>query len=486
MVSRWTRVSHLTPDEQRELQNEKLRSFMRHLLPYHPFYRELFEKQGIDPRTIRTTDDLVKIPFTTKADIAPTEDDRGRPRRFILQPDEALIKKHAPKSTLVKLLLGKLLRKDVTFMLEREFKPIHLHFTTGRSAMPTVFAYTHRDLLTLKESGMRMFETIGIPRSTVAVNGFPYSPHLAFWAAYHALENIGVTTLHTGGGKVMGTKKIVAAIESMKAQLVIFIPGYAYHVLREAVKQKKDFSSVKYIVFGGERVSQGLREKVRSMLEQLGAKNPQVFATYALTEGKTAWIQCAEDSGYHTYPDLEFFEIVDEKGSRVPPGTPGEIVYTSLDWRGSVVLRYRTGDVCDGMETGRCQRCSKTVPRIAGDIQRKTEMREFYLTKIKGELVNLNHFYPLLSARTDIEEWQVEIRKRNNDPYDIDEIVLTVAPKADVRFDAIKDDIAKAVYGDVGVGVIVIEETLDVLLGKLGMETELKEKRIIDSRPAQK
>jgi len=480
---KWSTVAHLTPEQRHALQNRRVRDLMRHQLPYHPYYRELFAKHGLKFADIQTTDDLVKVPFTTKADLAPTEDDRARPRKFMLQPDEHLIKKHAPKSLLLKIIAGKLLRRDVKFMLEREYKPIHLHFTTGRTALPTPIGYSHRDLETLKETGRRMFETIGLPRETVAINGFPYSPHLAFWLAYLALEHIGITTLHTGGGKVMGTQKIIEAIERLKASLVIFIPGYAYHLLREAVKQKRDFSQVKYVVFGGERVSQGLREKVRELLEQLGATNPQIFATYAMTESKTAWIQCAETTGYHTYPDLEFFEVVDEQGNRVPEGQPGELVLSSLGWRGSVVVRYRTGDMCQGIQYDRCSHCAKTVPRIFPDIQRQTDIKEFNLTKVKGELINLNNFYPALSARRDIEEWQVEIRKKNNDPYEVDEIIVAVAPKDGRTFAAVKADLEKMLYSEIGVGVTVEQANLKTLLERLGMETELKEKRLVDNRP---
>src|SRR3989338_85593 len=176
----WQRLSHLSPDERQSLQNRLVRNLMRHQLPYSPFYRELFKKQNLDFNDIRTTDDLVKIPFVTKADLAPTEEDRAKPRQFILQPDEHSIKKYAPKAMLAKLLWLKLTGRDPKPFLEHEYKPIHLHFTTGRTALPTPFAYSARDLDTLSESGERMLETTGISRDLVAINGFPYSPHLAF------------------------------------------------------------------------------------------------------------------------------------------------------------------------------------------------------------------------------------------------------------------------------------------------------------------
>jgi len=482
----WSELSHLSKKELKEIQNKKLSYLIKHEIPYSPFYRKMFEDNKIDFNDIQTTDDLQKLPFTSKQDLAPTEADPAKPRQFILQPDEKLIKKYASKSTLIKILWGKITGKDVKRRLEWNYKPIHTHFTTGRTALPTAFVYPARDVEVMREAGERMLDVAQVSRDLVAVNAFPYAPHLAFWQAYNALTKLGMTCIQTGGGKIMGTKKIMDAIERLKAGLVIFIPGYGYHLLREAVKEKKDFSGVKIIISGGERASLGMKEKVKDLLKDLGAKEPKYLSTYAFTEGKTAWIQCHEKSGYHVYPDLEYFEVIDKQGKRVKEGEPGELVYTSLGWRGSVVLRYRTGDMTEGIEYEPCPHCGKTVPRIKMDIQRNSEIKEFNLTKIKGELINLNEFYPLLSGIQEIEEWQVEIRKKNNDPYEIDEIVVYLAPKAGVSFEELKVKVGKELHSRVFITAVFVEKSLPELLQMLGMETELKEKRIVDNRPKDK
>ena len=478
----WQQISHLTDEQRRRLQNKKLRLFVKHQLPYSPYYRELFRRYDLSAADIQTTDDLVKLPFTSKEDLAPREDDRARPRQFILQPDEHLLKEYAPKSLLLTLLGKKLTGQDPKPMLEWDYKPVHMHFTTGRTALPTPFVYTRRDLETLKETGARLLDVTGIPASEVGINAFPYSPHLAFWLTYYAMAKIGMTALATGGGKIMGTQKIIDAIERLKAGLATFIPGYCYHLLREAVKQNRDFSGLKYVLFGGERVSDGLRAKVKELLGQLKAKDVTILATYAMTESKTAWIQCAEHSGYHLYPDLEFLELVDDEGRRVKDGG-GQIVYTALDWRGSVVVRYKTGDLAKGIEHGTCPFCKRTVPRIIADIQRSSDVKEFHLTKVKGELVNLNNFYPLLSGMKELEEWQVTIRKRNNDPFEVDEIVVSVALASGVDAASFLPLLKKKIDTEMAVGVAIAEQPLETILAKLGMETELKEKRILDERP---
>ncbi len=480
---KWNKLSKLPYEQIQEAQNKQLAYFMRHELPYSPFYREIFKKYKLKFSQIKTIDDLQHVPFTSKQDLAPTDEEPARPRGFILQPDETLVKKVAPKSMLARIAAMKVAGKDVKQHLEYLYKPIHMHFTTGRSATPTPFVYSGSDMEIFRTAGERMLDVAGVSRDLSAVNAFPYAPHLAFWQTYNALTKLGMTSLQTGGGKIMGTQKIMDAIERLKIGLVAFIPGYGYHMLREAVKQQKDFSNLKFVISGGERASTGMKEKVKGLLAELGAKDVQYLSTYAFTEGKTAWIQCHERSGYHTYPDLEYFEAIDKDGNRVKPGAPGELVYTSLGWHGSVVVRYRTGDMVEGIEYEPCSHCGKTVPRIKMDIQRNTEIKEFNLTKVKGELVNLNQFYPALSKIRELEEWQVEIRKKNDDPYEIDEIIVYAARKEGVPFEQVSATINNVLHNEIFISAQVVEKPLNELLDMLGMETELKEKRIIDNRP---
>ncbi|MEK7631415.1 MAG: AMP-binding protein [Patescibacteria group bacterium] len=479
----WSTVSHLTREEIASLQNRRLKHFFSHELPFSPYFREVFEKNNLKFTDIRTVDDLQKLPFTSKLDIAPTAENPAKARAFILQPDEHLLKKHAAKSKLISILLQKLAGRDVKKKLEWEYKPIHLHFTTGRTALPTAVGYSARDLDVLKETAGRLFDTMGTPRDAVVVNAFPYAPHLAFWMTFFATSSLQLTTLQTGGGKVMGTQKIIDAIERLKAKLVTAIPGYFYHMLREAVAQKKNWSNLQYVVLGGERVSDGLRAKLKDLLKEVGAMNVQIFATYAMTEGKTGWVQCSEETGYHTYPDMEVFEVVDEQGNRVPEGQPGELVYTSLNWRGTVMVRYRTGDIVQGISYDQCPHCGRTVPRISKDIKRKSDIKEFNLTKVKGELVDLNAFFPLLSGSPEIEEWQLQIAKLNNDPFEVDELVLYVAPKAGVTFMQLEHALNRKIMAETGVTARLVEKPLAEMLKMIGMETEPKEKRVVDVRP---
>ena len=470
----WKKLSSLNKNEIKELQNKRLRYFIRHKIPFHPFYSRLFKKNNIKVYDINNIEDLKKMPFTSKADIAPRKKEPKKHIDFVLQPDKESIKKYSSKKDLFNYFFNK---KNVF----NEFKPIHVHFTTGRTANAVPILYTTYCLERLKEAGRRMMDVFNIKGNETLINGFPYAPHLAFWQVAYAVNAINLMALHTGGGKILGSERIIKAIESMNATVLAFMPGYAYHLLREAKEKNANFSSVKHVIFGGERVPEGLREKIRELLGSMKARNVKVLATYAFTEGKVAWPQCDEKSGYHLYPDMEFIEVIDNNGENVAEGEKGEIGYTSLDFRGTVFLRYKTGDI-GRIYYDKCG-CGRNVPRISADIERKSEFKEFNLTKVKGSLVNLNIFFDIMMGHKAIDEWQVEIKKKNNDPYEIDVLTLYVATKREIDFNKLKKELNQEIFDSMGITPEIVKMELKKLLEILGMETELKEKRIVDKRP---
>lgn len=471
----WHQLQYLKLEKIKKLQNKLLKKFIRYQIPYHPFYSNLFKKNNLNFHDIKTTDDLVKLPFSTKENIAPTEKQPKKFLDFILQPTEQLISQYATINKKIKIILNKNLPYH-------EYKPSHVHFTTGRTANATPIFYTAYDLQRLEESGRRMMDVLKVSRNDIVVNAFPYAPHLAFWQTFYATKGANLMSLHTGGGKILGTDKIIKSIESMKATCLAGMPGYLYHLIRTAKEQKSNLSRLSLVVFGGERVPFGLREKIREDLVSMGSKAPRVLSTYAFTEGKAAWLECKEESGYHLYPDFEFIEVVDKNGERVNQEEKGEIVYTSLGWRGTVFLRYKTGDITKGLYYEKCNYCGRTLPRIDGAIERSSEYKEFKLTKIKGSFVNLNTFFSIMMSHKNIEEWQVEIKKKNNDPYEIDEMIVYIAPSKKANFENLKNELKNKIIAETEVTPQIVKVGLKELLQRLGMETELKERRIVDNR----
>ncbi len=443
------------------------------LFSHAPYYAAFFQAHNLNPRTITSTTHLLKIPFTTKEDLVTTVEHPEKASDFVLNPAQKI---HTlPHVSGFRLFFSSTLKQE----LMKEFKPIHVHFTSGRSAMSVPVLYTQHDLLHLQEASRRMLIHLKIPLTSRVLNVFPYAPHLAFWQAVYATNYLGVFGVHTGGGKGMGTTKILDVLEHMRPEVIIGMPSYVYHLLSLAAEQRRDLSSLHSILLGGEAVTPAYKEKLKNLLHSSGSSAPLVYSTYAFTEGKVSWTQCHEDSGYHLYPDMEFIEIVNSQGNRVPDGQSGEIVYTGLDFRGTVFLRYKTGDI-GRLQVGPCPYCGAKTPRLDPAITRSSEITSMQLTKIKGSLVDLNAVHALLSSLSFVDEWQVVLQKKKQ--FDLDELVVHVAPHARENHTFVKNEIVRQMQEHFHITPVVVFTTKEKLIEALGLETHLKEKRILDKR----
>ncbi len=473
--------------------DERLRRFINEqIYPFSPFYRRLFDEHRIKPTKIRGIADLRHLPFTTKHDIAPTPDDALRPLQLVLRPDAESIRHYAPKAVALKVLLERWRygAESVQNRLSREYLPIHVTYTTGRSSQPTQFLYTSMDFERLHIVGKRLMELCGAKMGDRALNVFPFAPHLAFWQTYAVGQAATMLIVHTGGGKVMGTPGNIAALERLQPNMLIGVPGYIYHLLRQALEQRVTLRNLRQVALGAERVPIELKKRLIDLCAQMGADGVAVQGVYGFTEARHAWGECvppdaATSYGYHTYPDFDIFEIINpDTGEHVGEGERGEIVYTALSGRGSCVLRYRTGDIAEGgITTQACPGCGRIVPRLSQAITRRSDVGEFQLTKIRGTLVDLNGFMPVMSSIREVVEWQLLVKKCNDDPDDLDELELCVALTSDCDPEAVKARITEKLLAAIEVAPNRINVlSLTQLEANLGLDTHMKEMRIRDLR----
>ncbi|MBI4308793.1 MAG: AMP-binding protein [Candidatus Omnitrophica bacterium] len=488
----WRHITSLSCAQIRELQNRKLQYFINgHVYPFSAHYRKLFDDHKINPRHIRTIEDLQQVPFSSKLDLV-SKDNPQKSREFVLAPDQEKIRRSWPKTKLFGLAARSLLngKESVQAALAREYRPVFMTFTTGTTSTPVPFTYSRYDLDNLNLSGCRMVKLFDIQPDERIMNIFPFAPHLAFWQVFFGAIEAGVFALSTGGGKVLGTEGNMSALLRIKPSMVLGVPSYVYHLVRFAQEKGHDLSFLKKIVLGAAKVTVPYKQKLAEMLAAQGARDARIFGTYGFTEARSAWAECPAEnqvsSGYHLYPDKEILEVVDPQTGEVKgEGQDGELVYTPLDARASVVLRYRTGDfVKGGITYGACPYCGRATLRLSSDISRLSDTKDLQLSKVKGTLVNLNHFGSVLNDIAPVEEWQIEIRKRHNDPYEVDEVVVYIALKAGVSEEAVACMIKDQLIGATEITPNEIKFIpLPEMLKRLELETANKEKRILDLRP---
>jgi phenylacetate-coenzyme A ligase PaaK-like adenylate-forming protein len=473
------------PEFWQQWQVRRLREYLKHrVLPFSTHYRRVFEEHHIEANDIRSFSDWAGVPFTSKVDLTVP---REKQREFVLIPEQHKLMRE-PRVLMNAVFHGRSHTKE---KLEAEFRPLLLTSTTGRSSQPVPFLFTKHDLGLLDVSGRRIMEVGRSSPDYRHVSTFPYAPHLAFWQTHHAGIGFGTFMLSTGGGKVLGTDGNISIMDRIQPDILIGMPTFIYHLMRQAVEEKRHWPNLKRVVLGGEKTPQGLRAKLRDLCGELGALGTSILSIYGFTEAKMAWPECPTmahegASGWHISPDLGIIEIINpETGTPVPDGTPGEIVYTPLDARGTVVLRYRTGDIAEGGLTwDACPHCGRKCPRIVGPIARVSERRTLDLEKLKGTLVDFNVLEHLLDDQRGVAAWQIELRKHHDDPLECDEVMLHVATDGKANESHLRDILTRRFHEvtEMNPNAIVFHP-MNEMRDMLGVGRLLKEEKIADHRP---
>jgi hypothetical protein len=124
------------------------------------------------------------------------------------------------------------------------------------------------------------------------------------------------------------------------------------------------------------------------------------------------------------------------------------------------------------------------VPRIVGKIGRQSSTKELQFGKLKGTLVNFDTLQQILDDTTEIGEWQLEIRKAHDDPHDMDELILHIAPDNGTDVERLKEKIRTRFLTEIEMTPNRIEvHSLDDMLKRIKLESSLKEVRVLDARP---
>ncbi|MDQ3991262.1 MAG: hypothetical protein M3245_02975 [Actinomycetota bacterium] len=412
MARPWDR---LDPKDYVRLQESLLGEFVgQFLYPFSPFYRDLFDRNEINPSSIQRLRDLERIPMVSRADFELKPSDNWRPFRALLRPDEDSLKRWAHRKVLRRMAREKLLRGDdaAERLLAEEFKPMHLHLP--QEAGGPLVGYTIRDLSVLSQVGARAFTVLGARRSDVLVSTLPYGPHLPFWQTYYGAMGKGMSAFHLGGGDTVRPSRAAYWLDRVEATALVTETGYAEGLLQGA--PPSILAGLRLLVLWAVGGMQGARERFTTRLRSTGATEAATVTMMGIPEARVAWAECPTppgrpeaSNGYHTYPDLELLEVVDVRTGRpMSEGEPGEIVYTSLDWRGSALLRYRTGVIARrGITRQPCPGCGRTVPRVLPDLSHRDW--EARVVTDRGKVrVDLADVFPVL-WRSKVALWQLEM-----------------------------------------------------------------------------
>ena len=314
----------------RALQLKKLKETVKYEYDNVPYYREKMDKAGVKPEDIQTLEDIRKLPFITKEDIAA-----NYPTGLFAKPMEEIVRIHA---------------------------------SSGTTGKPKIAGYTRNDLEMWGECVARAMASAGQDSKSVIQVAYGYGLFTGGLGAHIGAETIGATVLPMSSGN---TKKQIMFMQDMKSTALACTPSYALTIAEGVAKAGIDPAdlSLQSGIFGAEPWTEGMRKDIE---KGLGIK---AYDIYGLTEivGPGVSISCDEHNGMHIQEDYFYPEIIDpETLEPLPDGEIGELVFTTLGKEGFPMIRYRTRDLCYLMRD-KCA-CGRTTVRMSKILGRTDDM----------------------------------------------------------------------------------------------------------------
>ena len=288
--------------ELKEFQLQKLRQTVEHSMNVK-FYREELTKRNITADSIKTLDDIRKLPFTVKEDMRA-----NYPFGLFAVPPSKLLRIHASSGT------------------------------TGKS---TIVGYTRNDLAIWTELCSRFLVAGGLTEDQICQIAFGYGLFTGGFGLHYGIENVGAAIIPASSGN---TERQITLMHDMQVQTLVCTPSYALNIA-EVIKNmnlNNGELALKYAHLGGEQWTEDMRIAVEKQL------NIHAFNNYGLSEiiGPGVAGECAARNGMHIQEDYFIFECIDpDTLEPVPEGEEGELVITALGKEACPMLRYRTRDL---------------------------------------------------------------------------------------------------------------------------------------------
>jgi phenylacetate-CoA ligase len=349
------------------IQLRRLQATVERVYATVPFYREKFQAAGITPGEIKTIRDLERLPFTTKQDLRD-----NYPYGMFAVPMDNVVRIHA---------------------------------SSGTTGQPTVVGYTARDVDTWATLMARSLSSGGAGRGDIIHNAYGYGLFTGGLGAHYGAEKLGASVIPVSGGN---TKRQIIIMKDFGPTILTATPSYSLHLAEIAEEMGVSFRDLQFKagIFGAEPWSEKMRDEIE---RKLGLKAVDI---YGLSEviGPGVATECIEaQKGLHIAEDHFIPEIIDPNtGEVLPPGSEGELVFTSVTKEAFPIIRYRTRDITS-ITREPCV-CGRTLCRM-----RKVSGRTDDMLIIRGVNVFPSQIESVLMDMEEVEpHYQLVVNREGN------------------------------------------------------------------------
>ena len=325
----WDPAETVPRAELRALQVQRLRETIARTANV-PYYKNIFTRKNITPETIRSLDDLSRLPFTTKAILR-----EHYPLGFLAVPPEQIAR---------------------------------IHGSSGTTGRPTFVAYTAEDRDTWANLCARFLVAGGLRPEHLVHIAFGYGLFTGGFGLHYGVEKVGSAIIPAASGN---TRRQVMLLKDLAADVLVCTPSYALNIAEVAASEGVDPRKLplKFAHLGGEPWTEDMRVQIDREFNLLA------FNNYGLSEiiGPGVSGECALRNGMHIQEDHFIVECIDpDTLEPVPVGERGELVFTSLTKQAMPIIRYRTRDIASLDDTP-CP-CGRTTIRMNRVVGRTDDM----------------------------------------------------------------------------------------------------------------
>ena len=302
---------------------------VRHAYEGSEFFRQKLAGAGVEPGSVRTVEDLARLPLTTKEELRD-----AYPFGWTCVP-----------------------RYDV----------VRIHASSGTTGKRIVATYTARDLVDWADMFARCFEYAGVARTDRVQLSAGYGLWTAGSGFQAGVERLGAMAVPVGPGNLDLQFDMLRDFDST---VLCATASFGLLIAEEAARRGLvDRLSLRVGIFGSERWGDAMRRRIEELL------GIETFDLYGFTElyGPGTGIDCSRHEGIHYWDDYYVVEVIDPAtGALLPPGEEGELVVTTLRKEAQPLVRYRTRDLSRVLPDP-CP-CGSPYPRITRLTGRSDDM----------------------------------------------------------------------------------------------------------------